>query len=90
VTVTDAMGRRYSLDLLADSSYDAAHLYLAEAKVNRDGMLPIPTHETVFEVVLDGTVYHVHGQRLQEWIVRRRRDLKGPKGFLFSQRPTLE
>lgn len=28
VTVTDGEGKRYSLDMNGDSSYDAAHLYL--------------------------------------------------------------
>jgi hypothetical protein len=27
---------------------------------------------------------------LQSWIVKRRGELKGPKGLLFSQRPTLD
>jgi hypothetical protein len=32
VTVTHADGRRHSLDVLEDSTYDAAHLFVVEAK----------------------------------------------------------
>src|SRR5438067_2114542 len=90
VTVTDAQGRRYSLDILADSTFDAAHLYLTHAKTQPAPHLPIPTRETVFEIVTGGRVYKVTGAALQRWIEQRRQDWKGPKGFLFSQRPKLE
>ena len=32
VTVTEPDGRRHSLDVLAESTYDAAHLFVVEAK----------------------------------------------------------
>jgi hypothetical protein len=44
----------------------------------------------VFEVVIGGRVYRVAGSALQRWIVERRGRLNGPKGYLFSKRPTLE
>ena len=88
VTVTDEEGRRHSLDVEACSTYDAAHLYVAHAK-SHPAELPAPTIATVFEVVTSGRVYRVEGAALQRWILRRREDWKGPKGFLFSQRPTL-
>ena len=88
VTVTDEQGRRHSLDVQACSTYDAAHLYVARAKTAA-GQLPIPTLATTFEVVTAGRVYWVEGAALQRWILRRREEWKGPKGFLFSQRPTL-
>jgi hypothetical protein len=44
----------------------------------------------VFEVVIGGRVYRVSGSALQRWIVERRAKLNGPKGYLFSKRPTLE
>jgi hypothetical protein len=90
VTVTGRDGRRYSLDVQATSSYDAAHLYVTEAKSKPGAQLPIPTLATVFEVVADGKVYRVEGRALQRWIVKRRQEWNGPKGFLFSQRPTLD
>ena len=94
VTVVDANGARHSMDLRAESTYDAAHLYVTFAKTQEAAMLPsrvpVPTVNTVFEVVLDGKIYRVHGAALQRWIVKRRTELNGPKGMLFSQRPTLE
>ena len=90
VTVTDSTGKRYSLDVEAESTYDAAHLYLTKAKqhVIREP-LPIPSLETVFEVTVNGRVHHVPGQKLQRWINKRRTEWKGPRGHLFKQRPTL-
>jgi hypothetical protein len=87
VTVTDAEGRRHSLDVLASSTYDAAHLYVTHAKEQRT--LPVPTLASVFEVVKGGKVYTVAGAALQRWIEQRRQEWKGPKGMLFSRRPTL-
>jgi hypothetical protein len=88
VTVTDEQGRRHSLDVQACSTYDAAHLYVAHSKTH-GGHLPIPSVATAFEVVTAGRVYRVEGAALQRWILRRREDWKGPKGFLFKQRPML-
>jgi hypothetical protein len=51
VTVTDAEGRRHSVDVQATSSFDAAHLFVVEAKKERAIGLPNPTLATVFEVV---------------------------------------
>ena len=94
VTVTDRDGRRHSTDVLAESSYDAAHLYLAAAKSREAAMLPdrlpVPTPATVFEVVTDGKVFQVKGSALRRWILQRRQELNGPKGDLFRQRPVLE
>ena len=90
VTVTDAEGRRRSVDLRADSSFDAAHLYVCRAKESPHDRFPKLTLATVFEVVTGGRVYRVEGRALQRWIMKRRREWKGPRGYLFSQRPTLE
>jgi len=89
VTVTDQDGRRHSLDVLASSTYDAAHLYVAHAKQQPQAGLPVPTLATVFEVVNAGKLYTVDGAALQRWIVQRRQEWKGPRGLLFSRRPTL-
>jgi hypothetical protein len=90
VTVTAAEGRRHSVDVQAASLFDAAHLYVVEAKSERQGGLPKPTLATVFEVVTGGKVYRVSGAALQRWIVERCGSLNGPKGQLFRQRPRLE
>src|SRR5215813_15346764 len=90
VTVTDSTGKRYSLDVHAESTYDAAHLFLTQAKehVIREP-LPIPSLETVFEVSVNGRVYKVPGAKLQRWTMKRRSELNGPRGMLFSLRPIL-
>jgi hypothetical protein len=90
VTVTDSTGKRYSLEVEAESTYDAAHLFLTKAKehVVREP-LPIPSLQTLFEVTVNGRVHKVPGNKLQRWITKRRSDLKGPRGMLFSQRPVL-
>lgn len=89
VTVTDGEGKRYSLDVRAESSYDAAHLYLTHVKTNPSCGMPVPTTATAFEIVADGKVLRVEGRRLKAWIENRRSEWKGPRGYLFSQRPTL-
>jgi hypothetical protein len=88
--VTDPTGHRHSLDLLAESTYGAARLFVVEAKQERAAALPTPTLATIFEIVFGGRVHRVAGSALQRWIVERRNRLNGPKGYLFSQRPGLE
>ena len=90
VTVTDPDGRRHSVDVQATSTFDAAHLFVVEAKKERAVGLPKPTLATIFEVVAAGKIYHVTGAALQRWIVEKRSSWKGPKGYLFCQRPGLE
>ena len=94
VTVIDEKGQRHSLDIQAESTYDAAHIYVSAAKSQAAAILPnrmpVPTLASVFEVVVDGKVYAVKGTALQQWILRQRGERKGPRGLLFSQRPTLE
>lgn len=90
VTVTDSEGRRYSVDVYACSTYDAAHLFVTHAKADlRNGLPPLGLG-TVFEVVTGGRIHHVQGMALQRWILKQRQERKGPAGFLFSQRPALE
>ena len=90
VTVVDPDGRRHSLDVLADSSYDAAHIFLTHSKTHRGSGLPIPTPETIFEVTAKGRVYKVIGARLRQWIATERTRRNGPSGYLFSKRPTMD
>ena len=79
VTVSDGEGKRYSLDIQADSSFDAAHLYLTHVKANPACGFPIPTTETLFEVVIDGRVHRVQGLRLKGWIEKKRHEFRGPQ-----------
>ena len=90
VTVVDPDGRRHSLDVLADSSYDAAHLFFTHARTDRGFGLPIPTADTVFEVTAKGRVHTVHGSKLREWILKERQERKGPMGYLFLKRPVMD
>jgi hypothetical protein len=92
VTVSDASGRRHSLDLVAESSFDAAHLFVTEVKAHRGrgSILPTPTRDTLFEVAVEGRVYRVPGEKLQSWILKRRGTWNGPKGYLFNKRPLLD
>jgi hypothetical protein len=89
VTVTDRKGKRYSLDVNADSSFDAAHLYLAHVKGHPGCRMPIPTTATLFEVITEGRIHQVSGSRLKTWIERRRAEWKGPRGLLYNQRPGI-
>jgi hypothetical protein len=73
----------------ADSSYDAAHLYLTHVRGNPNCGLPIPTTTTVFEVVIDRRIPQVSGARLKTWIEKRRQDMNGPRGLLFDRRPMI-
>jgi hypothetical protein len=89
VKVTDGTGKRYSLDVEADSTYDTAHLLTrAKEHVIREP-LPIPSLETIFEVTVNGKVHKVSDAKLQRWIMKRREEWKGPRGLLFKQRPVL-
>jgi hypothetical protein len=74
----------------ADSSYDAAHLYLTQVRGNPGCGLPIPTTSTEFEVVTGGRIHNVEGARLKKWIENRRQDWKGPRRLLFARTPMIE
>ena len=78
------------MDVFAASTYDAAHLFIVHARADPRNGLPSVNASTVFEVVADGRIHHVQGAVLQRWILRQRQERKGPAGFLFSQRPTVE
>ena len=84
-TVTDSTGKRYCIDVEAESTYDAAHHFLTKSKAHviRE-QLPIPSLETMFEVTVNGRVHKVPHTKLQRWINKRREELKGPRGLLFK------
>ena len=73
----------------ATRTFDAAHLYVMEAKKERAVGMPKVTLATVLEVVTEGKVYRVKGEALQKWIVARRQNWQGPKGYMFTKRPGL-
>jgi hypothetical protein len=90
VTVTDAEGRRHSVDVQATSSFDAAHLYVVEAKKERAVGLPKPTLATVFEVVTAGRVYPRDGSRAGALNCGKAEGLESAESYLFRRRPRLE
>ncbi len=92
VTVIDKSGQRHSLDVRAESSFDAAHLYLTTAKTQPQAVmsspLPIPDFTTRFEVRAEGKVLHLqHRVRIRERVALqpqrshdggRRKNQRGP------------
>jgi len=90
VTLIEPSGRRWSVDLVASSVFDAAHLFVAHAKENPRNGLPKPTTDSVFEVSIDGKIHRVEGQALQRWILNERNERRGPAGYVFGKRPLLD
>ena len=87
VTMTDYTGRRYSLDVYASSTFDAAHMFVAHAKSDPKNGFPKPTAENLFEVAIDGKIHRVHGKALRDWILKEREERsRGPSGLMFSRR----
>ena len=90
VTMIEESGRRHSVDVLASSTFDAAHIFLTHAKAYPRNGIPRLSLDSVFEVVVDGKIHRVEGRALQQGILRERKERKGPRGVLFSRRPTLD
>jgi hypothetical protein len=90
VTVIDTDGSRHSLDVLADGTYDAAHLFLTHSKASRGSGLPVPNRETTFEIAAKGKIFHVTGAKLREGIIREWTERKGPRGYLFQKRAKMD
>ena len=88
--IIDPDGRRHSLDVLADSSYDAAHIFFTHATAHRGSGLPTPNRETTFEIAANGRIYKVTGVKLRDWILREGMRRNGPQGYLFSKRPVMD
>jgi hypothetical protein len=89
VSMVDEGGRRYSVDVCASSTFDAAHLFVAHAKADPRNGIPRPTVNSEFEVVVDGKIHRVTGKALQQWILKQGEERKGPAGYIFSKRPNL-
>jgi|SRR4051812_18943972 hypothetical protein len=90
VTLIEPSGRRWSVDLVASSVFDAAHLFVAHARENPRNGLPRPTTASTFEVSIDSKVHRVTGNALRRWILRERNERRGPAGYLFGKRPLLD
>jgi hypothetical protein len=79
-------GRRHSVDVLASSSFDAAHIFLTHAKAYPRNGIPRLSLDSLFEIVVDGKIHRVEGRALQQGILRERKERKGPRGVLRRQR----
>jgi hypothetical protein len=77
-------------DPRATSTFDAAHIFVTHAKADPRNGIPRLNLESVFEVVVDGKIHRVEGRALQQWILTEREERRGPRGILFSRRPTLD
>jgi hypothetical protein len=86
VTVIEESGRRHSVDVLASSTFDAAHIFVTHAKADPRNGIPRLNLDSVFEVTVDGKVHRIGGRALQQWILKEREERKGPRGILFSRR----
>ena len=83
MTLIDSDGMRHSLDVLADSSYDACHVFMTHAKNERRSGLPIPTADTVFEVTAKGGFCGTFGRVADNRWMRKRQQRRNP---FFSKR----
>ena len=85
VTVTDAEGRRHSVDVQATSTFDAPHLFVVEAKKERAVGLPKPTLATVFEVVAAARSTTSAEQRFRGGLSINEVRGKGPRATCFAR-----
>jgi hypothetical protein len=89
VTVIEESGRRHSLDILAGSTFDAAHIFVTHAKADPRNGIPRPTMDTVFEVAVGGNVHRVAGKDLQRWILKEREERKARAGHFLLDDPSI-
>jgi hypothetical protein len=85
VTVIEESGRRRSVDVLASSSFDAAHIFVTHVKAAPRQRHPSTrlSLESVLEIVVDGKIHRVEGKTLQQRILKRRRNVKAGEEFSF-------
>jgi hypothetical protein len=79
------------MDVLADSTFDAAHLFVVEAKKERSVGLPKPTLATMFEVVTAGKLNRARGAASDSpgaTLLARDPDALGSRAALMRARGT--
>ena len=90
VTMIEESGRRHSVDVwppaLSMQRVSSSHM---PRQTPRNG-IPRLSLDSVFEVVVDGKIRRIEGRALQQGILKERKERKGPRGVLFSRRPTLD
>jgi hypothetical protein len=57
VSVTDASGKRHTIEIKAESVYCAVFHFNSEAVCDPAHGLPKPTEDTVFEIDVDGVIH---------------------------------
>jgi hypothetical protein len=74
VTVIEQSGRRHSVDILASSTFDAAHIFVTHAKADPRNGIPRLSVDSVFEVAVDGKIHQPWpvSPRHCLWVVYRR------------------
>jgi hypothetical protein len=60
--VIELSGRRHSVDVLASSTFDAAHIFVTHAKADPRNGIPRLSLDSIFEVIVDGKVHQVEGK----------------------------
>jgi hypothetical protein len=83
VTVIEESGRRHSVEVLASSTFDAAHIFITHAKADPRNGIPRLSQNSVFEVVVGGKIHRIAGKALQLWILKEGRNVKTRAGFCF-------
>jgi hypothetical protein len=76
-------GRRHSVDVLASSTFDAAHIFLTHAKADPRNGIPRLSLDSVFEVVVDGKIHRVEGRAFNRGFSGRGRNAKAHAEFCF-------
>ena len=90
VTVTDIRGNRYSIDVEAESTYDAAlPVSRTDQRARDQRTAPIPSLETIFEVTVNGKVHKVSGAKLQRWIINDEKNGKDHGDYSSNNDPIL-
>jgi hypothetical protein len=83
VTVIEESGRRHSVDVLASSTFDAAHIFITHAKADPRNGIPRLSLDSVFEVAVGGKIHRIAGKALQQWILKGGRSARARAGFCF-------
>ena len=88
MTVMDGDGKHYSVDVNADSSYDAAHLYLTHVRGNPSCV----SHPDDLDRIRgrDGRAHSLCPGRTAEEMDREpAAGMERPSGMLYRQRPMI-
>jgi hypothetical protein len=83
VTMIEESGRRHSVDVLASSTFDAAHIFLTHAKAYPRNGIPRLSLDSVFEVVVGGKFIGSRVEPCNRGFSGRGRNAKAHAEFCF-------